>query len=1194
MGIDDVGAWLVKDVVAPEAAARVASGISKRSSRRRLVAAVRQQTGQRPGRAYRRWLKNPETWKLLELPSVDAYEGLIEGLAAESRARGTAPDAARIDELVTCTIVNYLEVLEPSRAINQHELREEARHLDSEDRADERHQEVLAAVVPAANLEQRLLGVPPRARVILQEELSVELQLKVLGVVEADDPKNVITGLIRLPPDWFRNPDGPLVQAAAELSLVYGMLSEAAALFERAGDLGCDDRQGAYLSAANCWAHLDEVDESDRCLDKARALGPCPLADALQAARSSVVGVLDILDEATASRSALGSILYGELLAADGRDDAAITFLEGRFAAWPEEGAIGLRLSHHLVQRSFRDTAVDRRRDRERAAEMALQVRDARRRWRGNSTEAVEAAVEALAVVGAFSEVLKVGLTPPHGQATVDEASSSEVRFTVGKALLGTGDLETARELASTTPDFGGVLLRADVLAESGADRADVEELYLQAWDMASSDTEKRRLWTSVADFGMVPLPGDDELAEDPDFAALIRASNQSALGRSDQAIADLRPLGHEHARQALVLAYLRDEQIDAAVGELRDMYRRFHHPDYLVRAVTTLLSNDRLQDAAEQSVHALTAIPRAHPDRIKLLEVCIAAAIERHDWGELERFGRQVLSDYGANDRRRWALILALVQQTQLEAAWAVYQDGAHPAVRDATDAKLWIILRSRFALDAQVVARSLEFAEQFADDGEVRRLAVNTWFTAGDARGEISSDVAARWQTQIDLREAHPVEGDSFQVIRFSDDPEEMAEVFREMLEAQAVRAKEWIDKITNEGYPIGTLALAVGRPYSYTIAARPLGFCPIGTPDPSMFEVEIEAASKAIDGVVVADLSALLTGRYIGDDWSRCRAAFQQIEILPEARRDLLAETQQPDLEPKGTLGWDVAGEHLVIHEHDEALSARLREHLQWAAGEVQSMATNLSDPTADGRRIVWLDSLEAARDAGLPLWVDDGGLRALAATSGIPTFGTYALLVALERAGRIDHVATGEALRSLRSEYCVDFAFDGAWMLESARDDDYLGGPALATFTRKSAWHDPAHTFEVWRTIVREAGAADPALPARWVYAASRGILHLFSGAGTQTKARELVSALAVEGIGAAGTPASVPGVMAAAAEACDNIGMDDPAPQIIQSLFEQLIAQLGPARGAHELALLCADLPEGPHLAAYRNVLFRTK
>jgi hypothetical protein len=1194
MGVVDVAAWLGKEVVAPELMAAAVERLGKRSARKKLIGAVRSRSSTRPGSAFKAWLKDPATRQLLELQSTDAYDRLVDSLALAERMAGDGDDLKRTDELVVLTITCFMHTLDPSTAVAVHEMRSESRDLEAQRVSAERHDEIVALVSRPEDLTARRQRLPPGARGHVAT-LPVDLQVKVLNAVESAFPKETVAGLFRLPPDWLRAPTGEVDVAVAELAMAYGLWVDAASAFEAVADRGNGDRQLSYVRAAQSFGMVDDDAGMDRCLGKARLIGPCPLAEALDRSRTSFAGILSVLDAATARRSALGALLYVHALVNDDRLDSAIVFLEDRFAEWPDVGAVGLQLARRLLERSVLPTAVNRSRDRARAIEVALAVRDSRREWSGDSGEAVEVACQAYMLAGLAADVVRIGRAMPDGEALPVEASRAEVVFAVVECSIATGDLAAARQVTSLSAGFEQALLSASVLDESGADRHAVDAQLAAAWSLAQDERQKRIFWIGACSIGIDPMPGDEELDSDLEFASLVRATNAVSLGRPREAIPDLRVIRSEEARRALVAAYLMDGDLRSAVDELKDMASRFNQPTYLTRAVIELVGANEWEEAGDLATRTLAVLPGGHPDRGRLCGVVVSAAVARADWPTVETYARMWLAETNSSIRSRWALIFSLVQLAKRDLAWAVHEDGGAPEVENELDAQLWMILNAEFAPGSATVDRALELAERFPHDAEVRRIAVNVRLTTVD-QAELGDGTEARWRRQIELRQAEPGQNDSFQSITLPDDPDQMAAVFREILEPQALWVTEWTAKVTHDGFPIGALAAVGGRSYSLVLAARVLGFLPIGTPDDLAFEKEVEVAISALDGVVIVDLSAVSTGWYLQTLWPRFVGAFRRLEVAAESRRDIVEEVSGPRPQSAGTLQWDLVNERPVHVDADPEAEAQLLSHLEWMAAEVRDMADQTLPEGAldEERSSPWGDTITIADAAQVPVWADDAGLRSLCTAASVPSFGTHALLVALERVGSL---AAGElvaATDSLRAEYCVDLPVDSHWLRQRAADDEFLGGPALVAFSRRSTWRNPAEGFDVWRAIVRAAGKRNPILVSRWVYAGATGILHLYSdviAAGQTQEARRLLAGLGSVGIGAGNyLPSVLTPVLDATAHACERVNVEDPALLTLRLLFDRFTADLGPERGAQALAMLGSELGER-HRNDLRAVLF---
>jgi hypothetical protein len=67
--------------------------------------------------------------------------------------------------------------------------------------------------------------------------------------------------------------------------------------------------------------------------------------------------------------------------------------------------------------------------------------------------------------------------------------------------------------------------------------------------------------------------------------------------------------------------------------------------------------------------------------------------------------------------------------------------------------------------------------------------------------------------------------------------------------------------------------------------------------------------------------------------------------------------------------------------------------------------------------------WLAAVDLATDRRLPLWSDDVAVRSIAASKGIATFGTWALITALIDAGLIPDTSREDAV-ALASEGFVN--------------------------------------------------------------------------------------------------------------------------------------------------------------------------
>ena len=98
--------------------------------------------------------------------------------------------------------------------------------------------------------------------------------------------------------------------------------------------------------------------------------------------------------------------------------------------------------------------------------------------------------------------------------------------------------------------------------------------------------------------------------------------------------------------------------------------------------------------------------------------------------------------------------------------------------------------------------------------------------------------------------------------------------------------------------------------------------------------------------------------------------------------------------------------------------------------------------------------WASSVQLASDEGSFLYADDVVLRQRAASVGIRSFGTVALIQAALAQGQIDELFADAAIRLLLAEYVVDLPLSAADIISQAERDDWqlLAGAAPSSGRR----------------------------------------------------------------------------------------------------------------------------------------------
>lgn len=1178
--------WLLGSVVVPDTYARLVSAATSRSHYWRLKRAIRRGTGIRTGLGYRRWLRREQTWRDLVARQHDAYERLIESLMAEEAKgliRRRPENRERAALLVDATIGHFLPTLDPSLAI-----------AVADYRADRRHDEVIARLDAGTSFVQRLEMIPPAAREVLEQEHDERGRAeRLVDAVVRSDPRNVVESLIRSPPDWLDAAPAVIHLALAQMAQSYGLRLEAAREFERTADLGMD-RPLLYARAAFDYAAAEQPKRAEELISKARSAGGHPQLDLIEAAiQEDPSRILAAMDSEAAAEEPFIAQIYALALQQVGEDEGAISLLENVVEAFPQYTGIALHLARLLLKRSRRPGTTSRSHDLNAALTLSEQARDERRKWRGDSREAVDLACQAALVAGDYRHAIQLGTPQPDGLALPDEAAEPEVQFSVAQAAIAIGDLDTVREVAAAAAGFHQSLILADLLAASKADQTEINEQFERAWDLAETEENKVALWLSASMAGVEPLSGQDELDQRTDDLPLLAlASQHIARGRLTEAIELLRPNRQsESIRRLLTNAYLRNDQIDEAIAELVDIAQRFDNADHLVGAVEILAGADRLTEAAELADRTLPMIQPGRFERNFLHEVGVAAAHNRNDWTDMETRVRAWINESGTDSRRRWLLVSSLFNQADPDAAWQVWQEGGGVEPETGVEAQMWIALHSRYRPSPDTLANILAMSERFPDDPDVRASAVNAFFLMGDSKGEINPDDLARWHELIRQRAETPAPEDTFMSISMPNDLDGLIETFRPMLEPQAHQIDTWLSKVRKEGWPYGMLAAAAGRTYTTAIVQRAAGFLPVASPHREVADLEVETALEALSGPVVVDISAVATAWYIKEFWTQFLAVFTRVGITAESKRDsaIAADSVRP--RSSGTLGWDISTGRPVFHDADPEELDRLEAHLSWVYEQVATLSLAATPQKGDDHVIdlgAWMTSFTAARAEGVPLWADDVGLRTLARNEGVSTFGTDALIRALESKGRLTPEDAATLIETLRNEYCVDFPVDRLWLLESARRDDWGPGPALFTFTRPSSWAADLHTgYEVWREVADNAGASDPMKVVPWVYAASAGLI----GAIPPARSLQLVAGIIVSAMNATRSdPTAFAACVAAARDALRAEELPDPVDLALEMAFDLLSQRVGQTQAATAMARLGAELTDD-HRQALRRLLF---
>lgn len=1178
--------WLLGDVIAPDAYSRAAGRLTKQSQRRKLYGAVKRSSGLRPGWAYRRWLKSDETRQLLRQCTEEAYDSLVASLSAELGDR--SGDA---EPLVNATLGAFLASLEASDAVSVVDERAAQRF----EWADSQSQAILDTVTADQSFTENLERLPVAVQRPLSSEPVPAAAKQLAAALACETPSAAIIPLAGDPqPQWLAEAPGSVQLALANAATIYGSSDAASRAFEWAAEWAADPAM-SFARAAGAAHDAGDQDRAEMLLARARAAGGGPAVEVLAAAMADDwEGVLAAVTREQALAESRITKLYGTAVYEVHGASEAAKFLDEAVERYPKSPVLMLACATRLWERSLAPTCATGELDRAKARSLALTARDVLRLWRADSREAAGLACTLTLIASDMAGALRIGSAPPHGEALPAEAEFEPIRKIVADLALTSGDIERAREIAASSEGFVRAFIEARLLASGGGSTDQVQEAFDTAFAEARSEEDRRAAWLAAADAAVETLPGEADLREFPEFDVFVRARRLVALGRGSEAIPSLRAQpDDELCRQLLAAIYVEQGHVQESVDELLAAATRFCEPAFNMQAIRVLADASRWEDA-QRLADDVRADVVGREARDFLHDVGTVAAANQGDWADVERRARVWIGECGWSDHRTWLLVRSLIEQVRLADAWDAFCEANDPTIRDEVDAQAWIILHARFQRSRSTRRQILDLCDQFGDDPHVVVAATNASVVMGDVATEDAEDESdgARWRRLWALRETFEGVEESFEAINIPDDREEIIEVFRKRMAQRAELLDEWTTKVRLERWPYGMLSFAAGRSYTQVLAQRAVGCLPITIPDPEFHLHELSVAAAALGEAVIVDVSALTTSFYIPERWAQLRTSFRRVEITSGSLFDV--NRAVADLAPMpgkaGMIVWDVEAGVPVFVDADPEAEEQVRQHVAWVRDAASGLTARPISGDKVDRESPWQETVQAALDLGLPLWADDLGLRLFAAEQGVPTFGTYALLHALEVQGVVSTVAVSTAISTLRDEYCVDLPLDADWLIGSARSSDWGPGPAMVAFGRPATWDDREAAYEIWRALAESAAQEDTSLVASWSYAATRGLAARLKGAPAAQVTAVLAAVLAASAGLVDYQPADFRSCAEAVARAAQSEGADDPTERALFMLLEAMTTLVGAAAAGPQVARLGSELVGEQHDAYVRVIL----
>ena len=388
----------------------------------------------------------------------------------------------------------------------------------------------------------------------------------------------------------------------------------------------------------------------------------------------------------------------------------------------------------------------------------------------------------------------------------------------------------------------------------------------------------------------------------------------------------------------------------------------------------------------------------------------------------------------------------------------------------------------------------RLLEVADRFAHDEEVAGTALMALMVKG---GDSRIDDAQRKQFAAAL-ERYTTEHEQSQVLRRFEcsSTEDVIEMLKASLPVPTAQQRRACGLVRLGQAPYGILQAARPVPYAELLASLAVGNLTAVSCDPETRAREREAASESLGGAVTADSSVAAFAAHAGIDPNSAAANFKRVLVADELVTDARNADRCASVPTAGTAALDPAdggvrltgGENHAAHtERVRGIADRMVRTLEsWRSIPSGGIEAPWADQDEDESLRPWDASLRVALNQRCALWCDDVAVRGWAENEGIRTFGTYALLEALD-------ADADTAPRSLSTDLKGRMLRAGiadiplTWEeITAIADADTSGAAAYHFLCRPASWSQMQPSLKWCLDRLNTAASADAGLMCRLVW------------------------------------------------------------------------------------------------------------
>jgi hypothetical protein len=1146
----------------------------------------------------RHWLGTAETKQLLSKGSAASLEEAQISLA-RLLFGGDDPSQLQVaGEVLRLILFHLLKALQPTQAMATSAQWLLDAEVDTRQAVTAGTQEILDVLTTDQQFESSLATLPQLYQEAAHQLIESWPRIKtvVADLTAASNRRAVLEQWHESRPDWFA--DIPIAGRTwlACVSSAYGADAAAVELFDEALAQGAFPRTYWLTRAAHVQAGIDRARAIERLGDiKDQHPYANGLFLALTDSFDAAVDALSAWTPETPDDSAQKAVLRIQLEAARGDISLAIAIAEEAAEATGSTGAMVLA-AQYLAIRAVKRGSGHPLADAQRALSWARRARDARRRWLGDSTDAIVIGARVAQMIGATEEAWRLTRPAPEGEASDVEASHPKVRREAALAAAIAGRFITAQELVAQSDDAYATAAVAAIVAEMQGDQHAARAGWRQAWEAAVDDNERLQAARGIAEVGGT-LPDLSTLQGYDDAIAELRLI-ESVLSSDDRRT---RLRANAHKSKLLLIRLAEDLSADGDLAEAAQLLFEAGERDGDARLLSMAASRFRdagLLDAARRAAtRAISTGGTGWPGLTLMQKFLVEVNSAEGNWHLAVDAARNLVALDGTNVDALWALTRCLVNRGDTEEAWKTLSSrGAPLDPRTRDEAVVWVGLHARFATRSRYISQALKLMQRWPDDEALLAAFLQSLHTSTRADDDALAEADA--QQLLSATEDFLARFPGSQYFRSvpMGPPEDPLAPFAEGLRRQYEQTHAVFERVSRGELPLGVLSTISGRSLTEASLRRAAGGVIAFTPGSA--ELEAEAAAAALNGRVVVDQTAVHSLALLDDtERDALRGSFTSIVTTDDAYKDALVGRDALTQESSLSIGWDPVSERPSISSISEQDARALAARAETVVGLMSSIVRRPRPKSQQMPQLApvdadWMSALDLAAAEGLPYWSDDAAQRVLARTLGVPTFSTASLLRALVIHSRMTAGDEKIALATYLNNFYAQVPFVADLYRLAASQDNWRARGVASALTRLSAWQDTEETVQFSIEAMQRIAPQDLNEAGAWADAAATGLIKI---AGDFVSAQSnlalfLVRLLEESWIGPTQFAVGVRGVRAAVKR--ETGAIEDPLPDALSRRYATWLRDTDHATASMLLMSIISACPEADQGLAARTVLLQ--